>query len=278
MQSLGNDFVMLNGIDQEILITPTIARHIADRHFGIGCDQILVAGKVHGSEYGIRMSIFNSDGSEVGQCGNGARCFARYLQDEGITDKERIEVETCTTRLELMLNDDRSVTVGMGVPEFLPHRIPMVSECEQLQYSVDTDLGKIGFSAVSLGNPHCVLWVDDVTKANVEQLGPMLETHPIFPERANIGFAQVVSPNHIQLRVHERGAGETLGCGSGACAAVVSLIRNENLDNRATVTLSGGDAQVEWQGGDNQVFLSGPVETVFEGNMEITLEDCCSES
>ena len=269
MQSLGNDFVMLDGVHQDVSVTPAVARRIADRHFGIGCDQILAAERSSGKNNGIRMRIFNSDGSEVGQCGNGARCFARFLHDRGITDQSRIPVETCTTRLELICNEDGSVTVDMGVPEFRPDRIPIQSDSERERYRVDTEMGSFELSALSMGNPHGVLEVDDVNLAPVTELGPRLENHAFFPQRANIGFVELVAADHVRLRVHERGAGETLGCGSGACAAVVSLVRRGKVNKDVTVSLPGGDARVVWHGQSHPVMLTGPVEKVFEGEIDL---------
>ncbi|WP_424946672.1 diaminopimelate epimerase [Candidatus Spongiihabitans sp.] len=276
MQSLGNDFVMLNGVVERIEMTPTIARHIADRHFGIGCDQILVAQPIaqpHSgkriNKSGYRLRIFNSDGSEVGQCGNGARCFARYLHDQGLSDQATIEVETKTTALQLRLNQDDTVTVAMGSPEFAPQKIPLTVAGQLPSYHATTEFGEVEFSALSLGNPHGVIQVDSVENADVQTIGPLLENHQLFPERANIGFMQIVSRREIKLRVHERGAGETLGCGSGACAAVVSGIRSGLLDSRVEVALPGGRARVDWLGAESQIYLTGPVHTVYQGSIEI---------
>lgn len=276
MHSLGNDFVMLNGVTERIEITPPIARHIADRHIGIGCDQILVAQPLGDqptnkptNKSGYRLRIFNSDGSEVGQCGNGARCFARYLHDMGLSDEATIEVQTKTTALQLHLNQNDTVTVGMGIPEFAPEKIPLMVAKQLPSYHATTEFGDIEFSALSVGNPHCVIQVDSVENADVQTLGPLLEHHQLFPERANIGFSQVISSQAIKLRVYERGAGETLGCGSGACAAVVSGIRSGLLDAQVEVALPGGSVRVDWSGAESQVYLSGAVHTVYHGSIEI---------
>jgi diaminopimelate epimerase len=272
MQSLGNDFVMFNGVTDTVRITDKIARHIADRNFGIGCDQILVvepwSGKRNDNN-GYLFRIFNSDGSEVGQCGNGARCFARYLHDQGLTDKSTVQVKTKTTELQLYLNLDDTVTVAMGVPEFAPELIPLSVPEQMLTYHAETRLGNVAFGALSIGNPHCVLLVDNIEEANVTSLGTILENDPMFPERVNVGFSQVVSRQKIKLRVHERGVGETLGCGSGACAAVVSGICNGLLDSKVEVVLPGGNAWVEWNGEESQVYLTGSTHKVFEGSIEI---------
>ncbi len=272
MQSLGNDFVMFNGIAEPITITREIARHIANRHFGIGCDQILVVealDNVTADRSGYLFRIFNSDGSEVGQCGNGARCLARYLHDQGLADENTIEVQTKTTALQLHLNADDSVTVAMGMPKFVPEKIPLGVAEQSLNYHVTSRFGELKFSALSIGNPHCVIQVDSVENADVEGIGAVLENHPLFPERANIGFSQIISNQKIKLRVYERGAGETLGCGSGACAAVVSGIRNGLLDSRVEVVLPGGSAWVDWRGAESQVYLSGAVHTAYQGSIEI---------
>lgn len=272
MHSLGNDFVMLNGVTEPLEMTQTIARHIADRHIGIGCDQILVAQPLvseRSNKSGYRLRIFNSDGSEVGQCGNGARCFARYLHEQGLSDETIIEVQTKTTKLQLQLNQNDTVTVGMGLAEFAPEKIPLAVPKQLPSYQVTTELGSVEFSALSVGNPHCVIQVDSVENADVQRMGPLLENHPLFPERANIGFRQIISSQEIKLRVHERGAGETLGCGSGACAAVVSGIRSGLLDSRVEVVLPGGSAWVDWQGAECQVYLTGPVHTVYHGSIDI---------
>lgn len=272
MQSLGNDFVMLNGVTEHIEITSAIARHIADRHIGIGCDQILVAeplASARSPENGYRLRIFNSDGSEVGQCGNGARCFARYLHEQGLSAQATIEVQTKTTPLQLHLNQDDTVTVAMGAPLFAPEKIPLAVVGQLPSYHVTTEFGDIEFSALSLGNPHCIIQVDNVENADVQSIGTLLESHQLFPQRANIGFMQIISSREIKLRVHERGVGETLGCGSGACAAVVSGIRNRLLDSRVEVILPGGSAWVDWQGAESQVYLTGPVHTVYQGSIEI---------
>ena len=271
MQSLGNDFVMLNGVTENIRITPEIARFIADRHFGIGCDQILVVEDMpdNPDKKGYRLRIFNSDGSEVGQCGNGARCFAGYLRDQRLITGNIVSVETFNSKLDLNLNDDGTVTVGMGLPVFDPESIPLSAEARSLIYTMELDDRALEFSALSMGNPHCVLDVDDVDTADVERIGPALECHPMFPEKANIGFAHYYSRSALNLRVFERGAGETLGCGSGACAAAVAGIRRDILDRRVQVNLPGGSIEVHWPEDDSQVYLSGEIHRVFHGSIEV---------
>ena len=268
MQSLGNDFVMLNGVTENIRITPEIAKFIADRHFGIGCDQILVVENKQDNQ-GYRLRIFNSDGSEVGQCGNGARCFAGFLKDQRLIKGNAVSVETFNTKLELNLNDDGTVTVGMGLPVLDPAEIPLAVEVGSLTYLLELDGRTVEFSGLSMGNPHCVLEVDNVETADVEHIGPALECHPMFPQKANIGFAHYYSRSALNLRVFERGAGETLGCGSGACAAAVAGIRRNLLDRKVRVNLPGGSIDVFWPEDDSQVYLSGEIHRVFDGLIEV---------
>ena len=269
MQALGNDFVVIDATQQSLTLSPAQASRIADRHFGVGCDQILVVdpSPSKGVDFGYR--IFNADGSEVGQCGNGARCFAKYLLDKGLTQKRQIKVQTISGLMTLIVDESGDmVTVDMGVPRFEPAQIPLALPPAPL-YTVNVDLKDIELSAVSMGNPHAVLVVPDVAIAPVDQLGATLERHPVFPERANIGFMQIMSTAHIALRVFERGAGETLACGSGACAAVVAGIQRGLLDSSVRVSLPGGDLQVTWLGGDQTVMMSGPATTVFEGTISL---------
>ncbi len=266
MHSMGNDFVMLNGVAENIRITPHIATFIADRHFGIGCDQIIVAEKGRPDNH-FRMRIFNSDGSEPGQCGNGARCFARFLHTQGLTDETIIHVETRTTEMTLETHADGTVTAQLERPDFAPGQIPFLAPEAASHYRVDTALGEVEFSALSMGNPHCVIAVDDVDCADVAGLGALMECHPAFPDRVNVGFSQTVSARQIKLRVYERGVGETLGCGSGASAAVVAGIRNGQLQSDVMVTLPGGSVQVSWEKEDAPVFLRGSVHEVFAGNV-----------
>ncbi|MYJ51198.1 MAG: diaminopimelate epimerase [Gammaproteobacteria bacterium] len=268
MQSLGNDFVMIDGVRKHIRLSRNIASRISDRHYGIGCDQIIMAERGRGSDEFL-MRVFNADGSEVGQCGNGARCFAVFLKDQGLCRNGRVKVETITTRLELEINEDESVSASMGVPEFRPSKIPLLADREQLQYTVSIDHREIGFSAVSVGNPHCVLFVPNCATADVAGLGPTLENHPIFPERTNVGFAQTVSRKEINLRVFERGVGETQGCGSGACAAVATGVRTGILDREVVVNLPGGRAVVDWMSEEAPIRLTGGVETVFHGEFKL---------
>jgi len=268
MQSLGNDFVMLNGVSHKIEMSAAVAKKIADRHFGIGCDQILIAEPA-ATHSGFRLRIFNSDGSEAGQCGNGARCFARYLRDQGLTVESIISVKTATRSMILKINDDETVSVEMGEPVFEPKAIPFIADEESILYPLETDAGMFEISAVSVGNPHAVQRVEDVKTTDVENLGQIIQSHGRFPERVNAGFMQIISRREIRLRVYERGAGETLGCGSGACAAVVSGIRMGVLDSEVVVSLPGGEATVRWSAPHEPVYLTGSALKVFEGIIDI---------
>lgn len=269
MQSLGNDFVVLDGVSQQLNLSSEIARKLADRHFGVGCDQILLAEPGESTDF--RFRIFNQDGSEVEQCGNGARCMARFLRQRGLSDKNEISVQTLKSQMMLRINDDGDVSVEMGVPEFEPSKIPFDAPKKALCYSLQLEAKKVDITALAIGNPHAVLVVEDLESAGVDIIGPEIENHPRFPERVNAGFMQIVSPRYIRLRVYERGVGETLGCGSGACAAVVAGIENGKLEHQVEVSLPGGNASVEWAGIGRPVFLRGPAHTVFSG--EITLCD-----
>ncbi|MGF1546995.1 MAG: diaminopimelate epimerase [Thiotrichales bacterium] len=269
MQGIGNDFVVIDAIHQAVDLTPDRARRLADRRYGVGCDQILLVEAATSSEALFRYRVFNADGSEVAQCGNGARCFARFVYDRGLTSAREIPVETRSGRLILRLRDDHQVEVDMGVPEFTPKRIPFVAETAASLYAVAVAGEAVTLSAVSMGNPHAVLLVEDVATAPVARLGPQLEAHPRFPERVNVGFMQVLDPHHVRLRVYERGAGETLACGSGACAAVAAGRRRGLLASTVRVDLPGGTLNIQWDGDPHPVLMTGPAETVFEGTIEL---------
>ena len=241
---------------------------IADRHFGIGCDQILIVEPPEHPENDFRYRIFNADGSEVEQCGNGARCFARYVHDRGLTGKDQIRVETAGGVIELHL-EKNNVRVDMGAPVLQPARIPFQAAEQALSYQLDVSGESLEIGAVSMGNPHAVYRVDDLAGARVESLGPLIERHPHFPNRVNAGFMQVVNENHIKLRVYERGSGETLACGSGACAAVVYGRLRGWLGERVRVDLPGGPLLIEWQGGNSHVQLIGPAQFVFDGKIRL---------
>lgn len=269
MHGLGNDFVVIDAIGQRVELTPEQLRQLADRHFGVGCDQILLVEAPIQPDAHFHYRIFNADGGEVAQCGNGARCFARFVREKGLCLEDEIRVDTGAGRLILHHRPDGQIIVDMGVPRFAPAEIPLKADQESRYYT--TTIGGVTqrFGAVSLGNPHAVLLVEDVAAAPVNSLGSQLETHPLFPERANIGFMQKIDAHHIRLRVFERGSGETLACGSGACAAAVVGIEQGLLQTPVRVDLPGGSLAIEWSGRDQPVLMSGPAVSVFEGTIEL---------
>jgi len=269
MHGLGNDFVVFDAIRQRVSLTPEQIRHIADRHFGIGCDQVLIVEPPAGDQADFRYRIYNADGGEVEQCGNGARCFSRFVHEEGMTDKETVTVETSAGLIRLSRPVHNQVTVDMGVPILEPAQIPFDAPARKLRYSLNLDGGAVEIGAVSMGNPHAVLRVNDVDSAPVEELGPIIERHPRFPQRVNVGFMQVVSPDLIRLRVFERGVGETLACGTGACAAVVVGNLQGLLQPQTEVELRGGRLVVSWTGEGAPVQMTGPAERVFQGQIEL---------
>lgn len=269
MHGLGNDFVVIDAINQSISLQPEQIRSLADRHFGIGCDQLLLVEKPVNPDADFKYRIFNADGSEVSQCGNGARCFARFVRDKKMTDKDEIRVDTNAGQLLLKFDDDGLITVNMGIPKHKPDEIPLKAPHEAKFYSVVVNNCEKGFGAVSLGNPHAVLQVHDIKTAPVSELGPLLESHPDFPERANIGFMQVLDRGHIKLRVYERGAAETLACGSGACAAAIVGIEQNLLDHEVLVELPGGLLKINWPGRGQPVLMTGPAVSVFEGRIAL---------
>jgi diaminopimelate epimerase len=269
MHGLGNDFVVLDATHAPIELAPEQLRRIADRHFGVGCDQILQVEKPRAADTDFYYRIFNADGGEVEQCGNGARCFVRYVRSRGLTEKNEIRVGTGGGVIVPRLEADGQVTVDMGAPEFEPARIPFRVECRAPTYTLDIGGRQVEISALSMGNPHAVQIVPDVEHAPVQTEGAVIEVHARFPQRVNAGYMQVVNRGHIRLRVFERGAGETLACGSGACAAVVSGIQRGLLDKRVTVTTRGGDLSILWEGAGKPVLMTGPAVIVFEGEIEI---------
>lgn len=269
MHGLGNDFVVLDATARPIALTPDQLRGIADRHFGVGCDQILLVEPARDADTDFHYRIFNADGGEVEQCGNGARCFVRYVRDTGLTTKDRIRVGTKAGAIVLTLEADGQVTVDMGMPTFEPARIPFQAAAQALTYDLDVNGKALEINALSIGNPHAVQFVANVDAAPVDEEGPAIERHPRFPQRANAGFVEVLHRDHIKLRVFERGAGETLACGTGACAAVVAGIQRGLLDSRVTVTTRGGDLVISWQREGAPVLMTGPAVTVFRGEIEL---------
>lgn len=269
MHGAGNDFVVINGVRQEIYLTPEQIRFLADRHFGVGCDQVLLVERSQNDEADFRYRIFNADGGEVEQCGNGARCFVRFVHDHKLTSKREIVVETKSGLISPRLEDDGRVTVNMGAPIFEPARIPFDSDSNAVIQPLEVNGVTLQITAVSMGNPHAVHVVDDVEQAAVATLGPLIERHSRFPKRVNAGFMQVVDRSHIKLRVYERGSGETMSCGTGACAAVVSGIKRDLLNNMVQVATHGGVLTIGWAGGDAPVMMTGPAITVFEGEINL---------
>ena len=278
MQGVGNDFVVIDGIGQRVEMGPQAARRIADRHFGIGCDQVLVVEKPRRDDADFRYRIWNSDGGEVEQCGNGARCFVRFVHDKGLTEKREIRVETLSGLIVPRLEPDGQVSVDMGAPVFEPERVPfdatgLRSLAGTFLWPLDLCGRELRTAVLSMGNPHAVQMVADVDSAPVTTDGPLIERHRRFPRRVNAGYMQVVDRAHIRLRVWERGAGETLACGTGACAAVVAGIRQGLLDEVVQVATRGGHLTIRWAGAENNlncaVWMTGPAVAVFEGEIEI---------
>jgi diaminopimelate epimerase len=269
MQGLGNDFVVLDGVREKIELHPGAMRRLADRHFGVGCDQILLVEKPTRPDADFRYRIFNADGGEAEQCGNGARCFVHFVRARGLTDKRAIRVETAAGVIEPALTADGEVAVDMGMPLFGAADVPFCGGAGAIVEPLEVDGVTVAISALSLGNPHAVQVVDDVDAAPVATQGPLIETHARFPRRVNVGYMQVVDRANIRLRVWERGAGETLSCGTGACAAVVAGIRRGLLDSPARVVTRGGVLTIAWGGGVAPVMMTGPAETVFEGEWSV---------
>ncbi len=267
MHGLGNDFMVVDCITQNVFFSQDLIRRLADRHTGVGFDQLLVVEAPYDPETDFHYRIFNADGSEVEQCGNGARCFARFVRLKGLTNKYSISVSTKKGKMILDVEDDGEVTVNMGVPEFEPNKIPFKAKQKEKTYIMRAGDKTLFCGAVSMGNPHVVTAVDDVDTADVDVLGPLLESHERFPERVNAGFMQVVSRDHIRLRVYERGAGETQACGSGACGAVAVGILQGLLDESVKVSLPGGELHISWQGPGKPLFMTGPATHVFDGQL-----------
>jgi len=269
MQGLGNDFVVIDAIKQPVEMTPDLAKRLGDRRFGIGCDQILIVEPATQAGVDFRYRIFNSDGSEVEQCGNGARCFVRFVVDKSLTAKTEIRVETKSGIITPRLVEGGEITVDMGPPIFDPARIPFVSSSDTVIQSLDLGGEAVAITAVSMGNPHAVQVVSNVDSAPVAQQGPLIEHHPRFPARVNAGFMQILDPHAIRLRVFERGAGETLACGTGACAAVVAGIQRGLLASPVRVETRGGALSIAWSGPGMPVLMTGPAVSVFEGSIDL---------
>lgn len=267
MHGLGNDFMVVDCVTQNVFFSQDLIRRLADRHTGVGFDQLLVVEAPYDPETDFHYRIFNADGSEVEQCGNGARCFARFVRMKGLTNKYSINVSTKKGKMVLNIEDNDLVKVNMGVPEFLPNKIPFKAKQQEKTYILRVDDHTLFCGAVSMGNPHVVTVVDDIDRADVERIGPLLESHERFPERVNAGFMQVVNRQSIRLRVYERGAGETQACGSGACGAVAVGILQGLLDNHVSVSLPGGQLKIQWQGPGKPLYMTGPATHIYDGQL-----------
>lgn len=269
MHGTGNDFIVLDGVRQQFQLEPEQLRLLADRHFGVGCDQILIVEDAQHPDADFRYRIYNADGGEVEQCGNGARCFVRFVHNHGLTNKREIVVETKSGLITPRLEENGQVTVMMGAPVFDTERIPFIGNDDEIIQTLEVNGKKIQITALSMGNPHAVQIVTDIEHAPVAIEGKLIEQHPRFPKRVNAGFMQIMDRTHIKLRVYERGAGETLSCGTGACAAVVSGIRRDLLDTRVNVATHGGVLNITWEGPGEPVWITGPAITVFEGEINL---------
>jgi diaminopimelate epimerase len=269
MHGLGNDFVVFDGVRQHVTLTPERIRKLADRRFGVGCDQVLVVEPATQSGVDFRYRIYNGDGGEVEQCGNGARCFARFVRDQGLTSKDEIAVETLSGVIYPRIEANGEVTVNMGMPRFKPEEIPFDSKNRDVIQALDLSGAAVAITAVSMGNPHAVQVVADVDTAPVTTQGPKIEHHPRFPKRVNAGYLQVQDRTHARVRVWERGAGETLACGTGACAAVVAGRLRGLLDEKVAVTVRGGTLAISWGGEGQPVMMTGPAVRVFDGEIDL---------
>lgn len=275
MHGLGNDFMVVDTVTQKVFFSTDLIKRLGDRHLGVGFDQLLLIEPPYNPDFDFHYRIFNQDGSEVQMCGNGARCFARYVLDHGLCAKREIKVSTMANELTLKVEDDGEVVVNMGVPVFEPAKIPCTFAQEQTHYQVKLDPEKSGgiseltVGAVSMGNPHMVTLVDDVNTCAIATLGPLLERHETFPEKVNVGFMQVLSRSEVKLRVFERGCGETMACGTGACAAAVVGMTQGLLDAKVKVHLPGGTLSISWQGKGKPVLMKGPATHVYEGVINV---------
>ncbi|WOD11569.1 diaminopimelate epimerase [Pseudomonas sp. NyZ704] len=269
MHGLGNDFMVIDLVTQHAQLSAKLIRQWSDRHTGIGFDQLLVVEPPGNPDMDFRYRIFNADGGEVEQCGNGARCFARFVQDKRLTAKSEIHVETAGGAIILNVNADGQITVDMGAPRFSPAQIPFQADTEALTYTLEVGEQQLQISTVSMGNPHSVTLVDDLDSFPVASLGPLIEKHPRFDQGVNAGFMQLIDRHHARLRVYERGAGETLACGTGACAAAVAGIRLGHLVSPVSIQLPGGSLHIEWAGPGQPVMMTGPATRVYEGQIRV---------
>ena len=269
MHGLGNDFMVVDNVTQNVFFSPEKIKQLSDRNFGIGFDQLLVVEPPYAPEEDFHYRIYNADGSEVEQCGNGARCFARFVKTKGLTNKHKIAVTTKAGKMKLYLEKDGQVTVNMGKPDFTPDAVPIKAQKQEKTYIIRNEDSTYFCGAVSMGNPHCVIIVDDVDNYDVEGVGALLESHERFPARVNVGFMQIINSSTVKLRVFERGVGETLACGSGACAAVAIGQIQGKLDKEVKVTLPGGDLVIKWPGPDYSLKMTGPAQFVYDGKIHL---------
>tara|TARA_B100001142_G_scaffold239379_1_gene238118 strand:- start:314 stop:1123 length:810 start_codon:yes stop_codon:yes gene_type:complete len=269
MQGIGNDFVLIDSFSEPLVLTTEQIKYIANRNFGVGCDQVLLLEPPKDDESDVYYRIFNSDGSEVSQCGNGARCSAIYLYDKGLVKKQKMIAETKSGKLVLKINKDNSVTVNMGIPKFEPKDIPINYEKKMKNYSLRLNSENIEFGAVSIGNPHAIIFVDDIELTSIEKIAIKIQQDKIFPEGVNVSFVQILDRKKIKLRVFERGVGETLSCGSGACASVVVASQRGGLEENVEAELRGGVLKLSWAGEGKPIFMNGPVSTVYDGEIEL---------
>ncbi len=269
MQGLGNDFAVIETVNQSYVPNTEQIQQLSHRHFGIGFDQMLLIAPPKDASHDFYYQIFNADGSEAYQCGNGARCIAKYIHDHGLSTKKTLSVATKKNKHQLILRDENTVTVDMGTPVLEPEEIPFKATARKTIYTLNIKCGDYHVSVVSMGNPHCIFEVDNVNDIDIEHLGKAFSLHPQFPNRTNVEFMQVLAKNHIRLRIYERGTGETLACGSGACAAVVSGILLNRLNSQVTVTMPGGDLKIEWNGNNEPVWMTGPAHEIFMGEVDL---------
>ena len=269
MHGAGNDFVVLDATREPFALSDAQVRRLADRHFGVGCDQVLVVERATRPEADFRYRVFNADGGEVEQCGNGARCFVKFVRDRGLTGLSEIRVETRCGIIRPRLEDDGEVSVDMGAPVFEHAKVPFEARAAGLTHALEVGGATLEVAVLSMGNPHAVQFVPDTDAAPVGEQGPLIERHPRFPRRVNAGYAQVADRRRLRLRVYERGVGETLACGTGACAAAVAGISLGLLDSPVRVEMRGGTLTVSWAGGDNPVWMKGPAHTVFEAEIDV---------
>lgn len=267
MHGLGNDFVVIDATKQPFTLSSAQIQQVANRRLGVGFDQMLVLEKPKANGCDFHMRIFNPDGGEVGQCGNGARCIAHFIKNQRLSDKTEFQISTITEMLSLAIQKDSGVRVKMGIPRFKLKEIPFVADAENHFYEIEFEGKPVKFSVVNVGNPHAVIRVDKIDCHDVATIGPFLSKHKRFPEEVNVGFMQVIDPQHVRLHVYERGTGETLACGSGACAAMAVGRRNGWLNERVSVNQPGGNLQIDWAGPGEQIVMCGPAKLVYQGEL-----------